>query len=306
MALIDIVLPIFLVIGLGYALRRLDFVTTPVNTVLSRLVFYVASPCLLLKSISEADLDWRLSALMLATAGGLTLLLALIVYLAAARMHPARRGVFAQGAIRSNTVFVGLPVVLNAFGEEGIALAGVLIAFFVVMENPLSVLLLILPHQQRGAGGWHLWARTGRRVAMNPLVLSSAGGILLSLLSLSLPVSLGRSLALIGQTAAPLGLLCVGAGLDFRQLRTELRVAAGAALVKLIVYPALLLIALRAVGITGLALEVAVIIAACPTAVISYIMARELEGSESLAGAIVIGTTVASLFTLVGWLLILR
>lgn len=306
MALLDIVLPVFLVIGLGYALRRLKIVNAATNAALSRLVFYVASPCLLLRSISQTELDWGESARMLGVVGGLTILAAFLIYLAARWMRPARRGVFAQGAIRSNTVFVGLPVVLNAFGEPGVAQAGILIAFFVVMENPLSVLLLTLPHRHSERGSASVWLQTGARVLANPLVIGSGGGILLSVFSVDLPPSLSRSLALVGQTAAPLGLLCVGAGLDFRQLRAEWPATAGAALIKLAVYPALVLAALRAAGLTGLALSVPVLICACPTAVISYVMAREMRGDEPLAAAIVIGTTVAALGTLVGWLLILR
>ena len=306
MALLDIVLPVVLVIGLGYALRRLEVVTPATNTALSRLVFYVASPCLLLRSISQTELDWAESARMLGIVGGLTVLSAFAVYLAARWMHPSRRGVFAQGAIRSNTVFVGLPVVLNAFGEPGVAQAGILIAFFVVMENPLSVLLLTFPHQQAERSSAAVWLQTGRRLVTNPLVIGSGGGILLSLFSVDLPTSLSRSLGLVGQTAAPLGLLCVGAGLDFRQLRAEWPATAGAAIIKLVIYPSLILILLRAAGLTGLALSVPVLICACPTAVISYVMAREMRGDEHLAGAIVIGTTVTALATLVGWLLILR
>lgn len=305
MALIEIVLPVFLVIGLGLALRYLGLVTDATNSSLSRLVFYVASPCLLLRSISQSELDWQQSATMLGVVAGITLGAAFVIYALVRPLPPDRRGVFAQGAIRSNTVFVGLPVVLNAFGEAGLATAGILIAFMVVLENPLSVLLLTLPHQRRSARELRLWLGTGLRILLNPLVLGAGGGILLSVFSLDLPTSLGRSLELVGQTAAPLGLLCVGAGLDFGRLRAELGATAWASLIKLAVYPALILVTLRAVGLAGLALNVTVVICACPTAVISYIMARELRGSAQLASAIVIGTTLASLATLVAWLVIL-
>ncbi len=305
MALIEIVLPVFLVIGLGLALRTLGIITDATNASLSRLVFYVASPCLLLRSISQAQLDWQQSATMLGVVAGITVGAALVIYALVRPMSPDRRGVFAQGAIRSNTVFVGLPVVLNAFGEAGLATAGILIALMVVLENPLSVLLLTLPHQRRSARELRLWLATGLRVLLNPLVLGAGGGILLSVFSLDLPTSLGRSLELVGQTAAPLGLLCVGSGLDFGRLRAELRATSWAAWVKLVVYPALILFALQAAGLRGMALNVTVVICACPTAVISYIMARELRGSAHLASSIVIGTTLASLVTLVVWLLIL-
>jgi len=118
-------------------------------------------------------------------------------------------------------------------------------------------------------------------------------------------VALDRALDLVGRTAAPLGLLCVGAGLDFGRLRDEVPATAAAAAVKLIAYPAAGYAALRLLGFEGPDLRATTLVLACPTAVISYVMAREMRGDGPLASAIVIGTTAVSLVTLAGWLLAL-
>ena len=110
---------------------------------------------------------------------------------------------------------------------------------------------------------------------------------------------------MVGGTAPTLGLLCVGAGIDLRKLRAQLRTTSLVAVIKLLLYPAAGWLALHLAGLSGLDVTVPVLIMACPTAVISYIMAREMRGSESLAGAIVIGTTLASLATLLLWLALL-
>ncbi len=306
MDLVNIVLPVFLVIGLGYALRIRGFMGAEANAWLSRFVFYVAAPALLLRSTSQEPFAWGQSVRALLATGGVTVLVAAGAYIAAGRAAPARRGVLAQGCLRSNTVFFGLPVIVNALGDQVLAPLSVLIAFLVVVENLLSVLVLILPHQKLSARDPALWLRTAGRIATNPLILGCAAGILLSTVRLRLPAGIDRALAMVGGTAAPLGLLCVGAGLDFGKLRSEMGVTAAAAAVRLVIHPALVFFALRALGVAGLELDMAVLLMACPTAVVTYIMARELQGDAHLAGAIVIGTTVASLATLLGWLALLR
>lgn len=305
MALVNIVLPVFLVIGLGLALRRLGFLGAAVNDALSRLVFYVAAPALLFRSTATGDFAWGARLPALGAVAGITALVAAVSYAAGARLAPARRGVLAQGSFRSNTVFVGLPLVLSAYGDASLGPASVLIAIMVVVENLLSVVVLTLPHHGRAAHHPALWRHTALRIVTNPLIVACAAGILCSRLRLPLPSGLDRSLELVGSTAAPLGLLCVGAGLAFRGLRAALPATAVASFVRLVIHPALIFLALRRLGLTGVELGVPLLIMACPTAVVSYIMAREMEGDAPLAGAIIVISTAASLVTLIGWLVLL-
>ncbi len=302
MHLLDIVLPVFLVIGLGRLLRRLGFLDVPVSGALSRLVFYVAAPVLLLRSIGAAPLHESLRLPTLGVLAGVTAFMALVAYLACWRCAPARRGVLAQGTHRSNMVFVGLPVVANAYGDGALGTVGVTIGFMVVLYNLLAVLLLTLPHRETSARDPRLWLATLRRMLTNPLVLGCLGGLLLSAGEVALPSFLDRALQLVGRTAMPVALLTVGADLDLRRLRGDLGPALLVALIKLVVYPGLVLLGLRWLGLSGTDLTVPLLIMASPTAVVSYVMAREMKGDAELAGAIVIGTTSLSLLTYIGWL----
>jgi predicted permease len=306
MDLLNIVLPVFLVIGLGYGLRWGGFLREPTTGTLSRLVFYIAAPALLFRSLSHTPLQETVDLSTLLLVAGVTLVVAFAVYLAAARTAPSRRGVLAQGCHRSNMVFVGLPIIINAYGEGVIAAAAILIAVMVVFYNLLAVCLLTLPHQTASASDPTVWLGTMGKILRNPLILGCAGGILISALKVTLPPSLDQSLALVGRTAMPLALLTVGAGLEFRQLRSEVPAATLIALIKLVVYPALVFLGLRSLGLQGRELETPVLLMASPTAVVSYIMAREMAGEARLAGAIVIATTAGSLFTMLGWLLFFR
>ncbi len=306
MELLSIVLPIFLVIAVGRVLRLCGLVPPAVDAAFSRLVFNVSAPALLLRSAARTSLADAAYPRLLAVLIAVTVVLALAVYAAARRLPPARRGVFAQGAHRSNMVFVGLPIVVNAYGEPGLAAGAVVIGAMVVVYNLLAVLLLALPHRTRSARSPGLWVDAALRSLRNPLILGCGIGMLWSATGLGMPVVVDRTLELVGRIALPLALLSVGAGLDLRELRAEMVPTLLASGLKLVVYPVGIWLGLRAIGLGGLALAVPVLLLASPTAVTSYVMAREMQGDERLAGAIVVGTTLVSLATYVGWLALLR
>ncbi|MCP4549874.1 MAG: AEC family transporter [bacterium] len=305
MKLANIVLPIFLIIGVGYLLRRVGLLRDDTTAGLSRLVFWVAAPSLLFKSTAQYDFDWAARLPLLLTIGGVTVIVALATYLACLRAAPARRGVLAQGAFRGNNVFFGLPVALNALGEGSMASISIIIAFMVMMENLLSILVLTWPHQRFSARDPRVWLAAARRLLCNPLLIGCGLGVLFSQFGWQVPLVLERSIGMVGGIAAPAGLLCVGASLDFSRLNSELRAACSISSIRLALHPVLTLAALYLIGTRGMDLTVPVLLATSPTAVLSYVMAREMEGDASLAGTIVIATTVASLVTVPLWLIIL-
>jgi predicted permease len=306
MEIINIILPVFLVIGLGYALRAIRFIHEDANAALSKLVFYVAAPALLFHGTSQTPLRQSVNIQALLLIAGVTLVVGFFVYVAGARSSPHRRGVLAQGAHRSNMVFVGLPIIANAYGDSALGPAAVLIGFMVVWYNFLAVLFLTLPHRQASTKAPAIWVSTAVKMIKNPLIVGCVGGIIFSATGIKVPVSLDRSLELVGRTALPLALISVGAGLEFGKLRAEIAAAAIVSAMKLVIYPGLVYFGLRALGFTGVDLEVPVLIMATPTAVVSYIMAREMNGDERLAGAIVIGTTTVSFLTISAWLVLFR
>jgi predicted permease len=305
MTVLNIVLPVFLVIGLGWGLRRGGFLSAEANGVLTRLVYWVAAPALLMRSAATTPLRDSVNPQALGVMTAVTVAMAWAVYAACWRSAPARRGVIAQGAFRSNQVFLGLPLVYYAWGDEAVGQVSVMVGLMVILYNTLSVPVLTLPHRQEGADAWRAFLDALRRILTNPLALGSVAGMALSASGLPQPRALDTALDLVGRTALPLALISVGAALDLRRLRSELPMTAAVTVLKLVVYPALVWAGVRWAGLDGLALKATVLIAATPTAVVSYVMAREMDGDEQLAAALIIGTTLAALPATIGWLLIL-
>ena len=305
MNILNVVLPVFLVIGLGFGLRRTGFLGEDISGVFSRLVYFVSAPALLARATAINSLDETFNPSVLLVVIVVSILVGGGTYIACFRSSPTRRGVIAQGAFRSNQVFVGLPIVIYAYGEDSINAVAVLVSFIVIVYNFQGAVLLILPQQDKSLRITTILARTSRGVLRNPLIIASLAGILFSLTGLDLPVALDRTLVLVGGTAAPLALIVVGAGLNFISLRGDLRTTLLVSLAKTILYPALVFAGLKMMGLSGLDLRLPVMIYASPTAVVSYIMARELGGDEKLAGSLVIGSTLISLVTIIGWLVFL-
>ncbi len=296
------VAPVFLVIALGYALRAMGFLREETVAALSRVVFYVAAPLLLLRSLSRTSFEHSAHLPTLAVVLAVSLFTAALSYVLLRRAAPARRGVLAQGTHRSNTFFFGLPVAVSALGDEVIGRAAVLIGSVVITYNLLGVTLLALPHRDLSARSAQVWRDALRRIALNPLILGVLAGVLLSVSGLALPEVLDRPVEMVARTALPLALLCLGAGLDLGRLRADVGPALLVSACKLVLYPALVWWALRAIGLRGADLQLPVILMASPVAVVSFIMAKEMHGDERLAGAIVIGSTLLSVVSTVGWL----
>ena len=298
--IVNIVVPVFLIIALGQFLVWRRFFSPETVSQMSRTVFYVGTPMLLFRSAARTSLAESLNPAALAAILAITAVMATVVYLSAYRLTPARHGVFAQGTFRANLVFVGYPIILNAFGDPGLGLAAVYVGFITVLYNFLAVILLTLPH--RGEGAELKLGPIVKTIVTNPLIISCTAGLICAALKIQLPTILDRGVKMGSDLATPLALLVVGASLDLKRVRSELGPALLVSACKLLLYPAAACAALYALGLRGMSIEIPIILLASPTAVVSHIMAREMNGDDQLAGAIVIGSTLLSLFSISGWL----
>ena len=299
--IINIVLPVFVIIGLGYFLGLRRFFPPPTITHLSRFVFYVSGPALLFRGAAGTRLVGIQDLGIIGAVSVVSILLVAAVYGFSSRLAPARRGVFTQGAYRSNMVFFGLPVIANAFGDEGLTQVALMVGFTIPLYNFLAVAVLVFS-QGRTAGTLAQLRLALKSVVTNPLVLACAAGMLVSGTHLPVPASLDRAAELVGRVALPLALIVLGLSLNLKQLRGSLGLTLGASLIKLGLYPALIYLVLRWWGLSGVQLQAQVLLMTSPTAVASYIMAVEMKGDGQLASAIVIGSTLLSLVTISVWL----
>ena len=196
-----------------------------------------------------------------------------------------------QGGVRFNN-YVGVSVAAGLFGAQGIAMAAVANAAIVPTVNILCVLVFA----RFGTHGRPSLPGLLRLIALNPLVLACLVGIGMKAGGVGLPLGLEPALRSLGQASLPLGLLCVGAALDFGSARTWVRPILVASAAKFVAMPLATLAACLALGLHGPAAATALLFQALPTASSSYIMARQLGGDAPLmAGITAVQTVLAGL-----------
>lgn len=292
-----IVLPVFLVIGLGFCLKRTALVHSSFIHDLNRLVYYIALPALLFYKIAGADFFASFNARLL---GGMILTITSVFILSYGMgilrgYTAAVQGAFCQGAVRGNLAYVGLAIIYNAYGEDGFARAGILLGFLVPYMNVLSVLALILPQRRQNMQmGGLFWLQ---QVVTNPLLVASFAGVLFSYLGLSLPRVVDRALDIVTGMSLPLALIAIGASFSFRKLRGDLAPAALSTGIKIVLMPILTALVLLAFGVQGRELAIGVLLAATPTATAAYIMAQQLQCDAELSGTIIMLSTLCSSVT---------
>jgi predicted permease len=301
LAIANSLAPVFLVIALGWLLGRHHWLTAPTIQQMVQLTYWISLPCLLFYKIASAGPVLGEAGHVLLVMLGATGTGVLAAYgLARALGVPGSAiGTFLQAAFRGNLAFVGLPVILYAFASLGRSTATAettaLVVFgpLIALYNVAGVLALLLSRPQFNG---RLAGQLLRELLGNPLLLACAGGTLCAMLGWHLPVLLERTLAVLGQLALPLALLCLGGSLVVLSVGDSLRWSASAVAIKLLLLPLLGYGFARWLGVSADGTRIALILLACPTATISYVLVRQLGGDAALAaGAIVLSTVLAVL-----------
>lgn len=291
--------PLFVTLGLGYGLARLGWFSQTLNRELNRVLFYISLPALILHSLATAEaIPQGTSGIVLAFLGA-TLLAAILAH-GMARLLGLRReqwGSFAQAAFRGNLGYTGIPVITFAVStqpaaEAAAALAQAVFVFApaMLLYNTLSVTVLV--HSQ-AVEGTHTLRRAVVQVARNPLILASLLGLGIFAMPFPLPGPVLRTFQFVGQMAAPVSLLCIGAGVAYLSMKGRYRSAIVASLLKVGLVPLFALALAKLLRVEGNSLLVLMILSSCPTAAAAYIMSAELRGDMAMtAGAIILSTVL--------------
>lgn len=295
--------PIFLLIALGCALRHFRIVDDTIWAPADRLNYLVLFPALLIATMARTDygaITVVPMAAALALSLGATMAIVLLLHRTIATDGPAFTSVF-QGATRFNT-FIGLAIAGTLYGQPGLVMAALAVAIMIPLVNTPSVIVLARYGGVRGVG----FGGAALAIARNPIILASVVGATLGMTGAGLPPILGPALAILGAAALPLGLIGVGAGLDFAALRAGGRAVAVAATVKLALLPLATYWVCEAIGVDGLTQTVAVLFNALPASVSSYALARQMGGDHRLMAGILTVEMLAAGVTLPVVLALLR
>jgi hypothetical protein len=261
-------------------------------------------PALLIVTIAQESahslINWR----FLVAFGGGSLLCFILVF-GIMSIHGSRslasRTMHGMAASMTNTGFVALPVLQAIYGQHAVLPAAIATVFVAVVMFPAAVVLLELG--QRDANGTRTTPMvTVKHVVLNPLVISTLVGMLLSALDLRMPGPVTAYLAILADALTPCALFAIGLGLSIDGLRANIERASLLAAVKLVIMPVIVYGLSVSLRLDPLYTIAAVICAAVPTAKTAYILAGEYHCEETMVASTVSMTTLASVISLMIWL----
>ncbi|NJM30647.1 MAG: AEC family transporter [Rhizobiales bacterium] len=299
MASFESLLPVFLLIALGFGLRARNVIPEDMWRGIEKLGYWVFFPAILLDTMIRSEI-----AKLPLTAVAFTMIAAFLTMalgLIAARRQimsmlsiegPAFSSLF-QGAVRWNG-FIALPILAKLYGDDGVALVAVIIGALVPLANIMAVAVVA-----QNAGGRRLTPReTIYVVFRNPFIWATALGLAINFAGISIYTPVMTGLGMLGGAAIGSGLLMVGAGLyTGERFNLTPPVWIGTVL-KLIGTPLLVFAWSLVTGVSGSAFVACMVCAAVPTAMSAYVLARQLGGDAPLVAATVSMQTMVSFFSI--------
>ncbi|NNG99469.1 AEC family transporter [Acinetobacter sp. ANC 5414] len=277
--------PLIILIAMGYIFKRTQFLTDDFWRGAEKLNYLILFPVLLFNNLAYIKLELTTITQVLLALFIIIIISTLTLWVARAFFHIpiARFGVYVQSQIRFNT-YIGLSIMSLLFGAQGMQMFTIMIALAIPLVNVISVLAF---SQGQGLKP----AQILFSLMKNPLILGCVIGIVFNLLQLSLFSGLEQLFKILASMSLPLGLICVGAALQFAKLKYDYSRLLLNTLGRLIVMPSLAYLICYTMNLNQFETIILVVFFALPTASASYILTRYFHGdSQLMAGVISLQT----------------
>ncbi len=300
-AVLDVVLPIFGIILAGYLCGRFGLLGQASSEALNSFVYYVALPALFFVSMARVPVADVFNLPFLAAYGGgaaIVALLSLPVSRFAFGNGLGPSGLHALGAVFSNTGYMGIPLLMTAFGTEATlaAIIATVLNGAVIMAIGIAVIEADLA---RGQGLARIVGDVALGVAKSPLVVSAVAGIAASAAGATLPQPLATFCDILGAAAPPCALFAIGLFLVGRSITRGLGEVTWLTALKLVVQPAVTwVIAVPLLGLDPLWAAAAVTLAALPTGSLVFVLASQYGVYVQRATATILVSTIVAVVTL--------
>ncbi len=304
---INVTLPIFLVMVIGYILKQTGMLNDNFVTVANRFNFKVTLPFMLFKDISRVDIravfDIRyvLFCALVSTAcfwliwGGTKLFV----------KDKSIRGAFVQASFRGSAAVMGLAFIQNIYGES--AMGPLMIVSAVPLYNIFSVLVLTFEsNEAESLNKKEKIKQAFINIAKNPIIISILLGLIVGLIGIDFPELIDKTVNSVSQMATPLALITIGAGFEGRKALAKMKPTIAAAMIKLVIQPLLFLPVAAWMGFAGEKIIAILIMLSSPTTPSCYIMAKSMHNDEVLTASVVVVTTLLGAVTLTMWIFVLK
>jgi hypothetical protein len=301
----NVVAPVFLLVALGYFVKRINVINENFVDVTSKFVYSVSLPALVFINIAEIDLSEAIEFDQIIYIYAATLISFFLIWLFSIPFIKEGKNlsVFVQGAYRSNFAIVGFAIVSKLFGAYALGKAAIVLAFILPLYNILAVIILTIPLRKEKKLNMK---NTLFEIVLNPLIVAVVIGLPFSFYKIKIPSFINLTLGFLAELALPLALVGIGGSLNLQNIKKASGLAFTSSAIKIILIPILLTTGANYFGFRELDLGIMFVLFASPTAIVSFIMAEAMGANSKLAGNIVLISTVASVFTIAAGIVILK
>lgn len=304
---INVTMPIFLVMVIGYILKQIGMLNDNFVTVANKFNFKVTLPFMLFKDIAGVDIkqvfDIKyvlfcaiVSTICFWTVWGVAKILV---------RDKTIRGAFVQSSFRGSAAVMGLAFIQNIYGAS--AMGPLMIVSAVPLYNIFSVIVLTFEaNDNMGIDKKEKIKQAGINICKNPIILSILAGLIAALLGIHFPTLVDKTISNVAQMATPLALITIGAGFEGRKALAKIAPTMAASTIKLVLQPLVFLPVAAWMGFSGEKMIAILIMLASPTTPSCYIMAKSMNNDEVLTASVIVTTTLMAAFTLTGWIFLLK
>ena len=304
---INATMPVFLVMVVGYLLRKTGMLNDEFVNVANKFNFKVTLPCLLIQDLSSAGFSKGVNVSFVLFCAAATAFCFVIIW-PLTRLFlkdKSMRGAFVQASFRSSAAVMGIAFVTNIYGSS--SLAPFMILGAVPLYNIFSV--IVLTFEADGGNGKIDGQKIKKAligIITNPIIIGIIIGMVISMLNITFPVIISKTISSIGALASPLSLIVLGASFDGSKAIKKFKPVIMASLIKLVLQAAIILPFAIQMGFRNEELVAIIIMLAAPTTPSCFIMAKSMGNDGDLTASIVVVTTLMASVTLTAWIFILK
>ena len=304
---INVTIPIFLVMVIGYILKQIGMLNDNFVTVANKFNFKVTLPFMLFKDIAGVDIKAVFDIKYVLFCAIVSTICFWVVWGTAKLLVRDKtiRGAFVQSSFRGSAAVMGLAFIQNIYGSS--AMGPLMIVSAVPLYNIFSVIVLTFEaNDSTNIDKKAKIRQAGMNICKNPIILSILAGLIVGLLGIQFPTLVNKTISNVAQMATPLALITIGAGFEGRKALAKIAPTMAASTIKLVLQPLVFLPVAAWMGFSGEKMIAILIMLASPTTPSCYIMAKSMNNDEVLTASVIVTTTLMAAFTLTGWIFLLK
>ena len=329
---LGVTLPIFVVVAIGYFIKKRGIISEENVPVLNKLTYNFGLSSLVFIQIAQnkfSDIfDVKLLKVIFPSYFSYILIIFFIFFFT--KIKAGTKSAIIVSSFRNNMAFIGMPILLYAFGELASAKASIVIAMLLPLNIIFTAIFFqvfnlkaaganinsqIAPGEKPATGdrfnvntaGKINLKRLAKEIFLDPVIIGVAAGLLVSYFNFNLPKPVTNIFSILSDIAVPLALLSIGASFKFAHIRNHIKYISIISGAKLVIFPAIAFVFGKYVfNLGSLDLVAICILFATPVAVATYIQAQKYDTDLDFISSVIIVSTIVSALTLTAWLFVLR